>query len=132
MAEKRSKKSKLFDKSKQYTRKLKLSEIQEIALYLVVVKREFEQHAIDAIKDNRGTVISRSRGKGVSRTGLLSGIGAGLSDVVCIFAIARTEEIQNLALEVARVLDLEKPGVGKAMVIDVDGYMGAKAPMVGL
>ena len=133
MAEKKSKSvSSMFSKGKELSRKLKLSEIQEMGMCLIIVKRELESHALDVVKDNRGVVISRHRGKGISRTGLMSNIGAGLTDVVVIWSIARVEEIYTLAKEVGRVLDLEKPGNGKAMVIDVDGYMGAKAKLIGL
>ena len=131
MAEKKSKSvSSIFSKGKQLSRKLKLSEIQELGMCLIIVKRELEPHAIDVVKDNRGIVLSRQRGKGVSRTGIMSSIGAGLTDVVVIWAMARVEEIYDLVNEIGRVLDLEKPGNGKAMVIDVDGYMGAKAPFI--
>ena len=120
----------LFKKQQEFSRKLKLSEIQELSMCLIIVKRELEKHAIDVIRDNRGIVLSRSRGKGVSRRSIFSGLGAGQTDCVCIFAMARVEEIKTLIDEVARVLDLEKPGNGKAMVLEIEGYMGAKAPFI--
>ena len=50
-----------------FKRKLKLSEIQELAFVIVVIKRDNEKYAVEIIKKNNGIVLSRSRGKGVSR-----------------------------------------------------------------
>ena len=113
-----------------FKRKLKLSEIQELAFVIVVIKRDNEKYAVEIIKKNNGIVLSRSRGKGVSRLSPLNSIGAFTMDVNVVFACVRVEDVQVLMEELEFKLKLEMAGNGRAMVVDVDGYMGAKAPFV--
>ena len=57
----KQKTKKKIQPNKAYSRKLKLNEIQELVMIIVVVKRENERFAVEVIKENRGIVISRSR-----------------------------------------------------------------------
>lgn len=129
MAEKEKKKLSIRPK-KVYTRKLKLSEITELSIAVFIVPRENETKVCSLIEQNRGVVLSKFKGKGLSRASVLTGIGAFLDDVSVVFSMARVEEVKDLVTNVSYVLNLDKPGNGKAFVIDVDGYMGAKAPFI--
>ena len=116
--------------NKAYSRKLKLSEIQELSLVIVIVKRELEMMAVEVIKQNRGIVLSRARGKGISKLSALNSIGAFTNDMNVIFAMVRVEEEAQLIAEIEFKLKLEVPGNGRAIIVPIDGYMGAKAPFV--
>ena len=129
-AKKVPKNLKSVKKSQKYTRKPKLSEINELSIYVCILPRENEKLAVDIIKDNKGIILSRHKGKGVSRSGILSGIGAYSSNISCIFSMARDEEVLDIVDAMNKSFDFDTPGNGKAFIIDVMGYMGAKAPFL--
>ncbi len=116
--------------SMAYSRKLRLSEIQELVMVIVIVKRENERFALETIKKNKGIVLSRSRGKGVSRLSVLNSIGAFMTDLNVVFAMVRREEEKQMIESLEKDLKLEVPGNGRAITVPIDGYMGAKAPFV--
>ena len=120
-------KKKKIDSGQVYKRKLKLSEIDELSLLVSIVNREEENRLVDYIKANRGVVLSRHKGKGVSRASMFSGIGAYSENISCVISVARNEEIRDLAYGVSQAFDLGTPGKGKSFVIESIGYMGAKA-----
>ncbi|MBQ9790623.1 MAG: hypothetical protein IJW24_03410 [Clostridia bacterium] len=126
----KQKTKKKIQPNKAYSRKLKLNEIQELVMIIVVVKRENERFAVEVIKENRGIVLSRSRGKGLSRLSALNSIGAFVSDVSVVFGMVRVEDAEKAMDEISFKLKLEMPGNGRAMIVPIDGYMGAKAPFV--
>ena len=117
-------------KKKAYSRKPKLNEINELSIFVVIIPRDMEDEAVDIIKENKGIILSRCKGKGISRAGVLSGIGAYSKNISCIFSMVREEEAIELADAVTDRFDLDVPGNGKAFIINSLGYMGAKAPFV--
>ena len=121
---------KKIKKNVTYNRKPKLNEINELSIFTLIINREFEQEAVDFICENKGIILSRCKGKGISRAGLLSGVGAYSSPVTCIFSMVRKEEAEMLADSVADRFDLHIAGNGKSFIIDSLGYMGAKAPFI--
>ena len=119
-----------FQKKVSLTRRPKLSEINELSIFVVIIDREFEREAVDFIKENKGIILSRCKGKGISRAGILSALGAYSKDITCIISMVREEESIDLADSVTDRFDLNTPGNGKAFIINSLGYMGAKAPFV--
>ena len=121
---------KKIKKNTAYSRKPKLNEINELSMYFLIINRDFEQEAVDFIRENKGVVLSRCKGKGISRTGLLSAVGAYSTPVSCIISMIRSEEAESLADTVADRFDLHISGNGKSFIIDSLGYTGAKAPFI--
>ena len=125
-----NKKRASFKVKKVYSRKPKLSEINELNVMVVIVPREKEPHITEYILDNGGVILSKNRAKGVSRSNIFSGIGANETSVSVIFAIARSEDASTIITSLSDIFRLDIPGNGKAFMVDVLGYMGAKAPFI--
>lgn len=119
-----------FKEKKVYSRKLKLSEINELKMLVIIVPREKEQKASDYVSKRGAIVLSKNRAKGVSRANIFSGIGANDVPVSVLFVAVRSEDAPKLILELADDFRLDIPGNGKAFLIDILGYMGAKAPFI--
>ena len=60
----------------------------------------------------------------------MNSIGAFVSDVSVVFGMVRVEDAEKAMDEISFKLKLEMPGNGRAMIVPIDGYMGAKAPFV--
>lgn len=75
-------------------------------------------------------ILSKNRAKGVSRSTIFSGIGVSETPVTCLFSMARQEDAPKLIVSLSNDFRLDIPGNGKAFLIDVLGYMGAKAPFI--
>ena len=107
--------------------KLKPEDIDELKIILLIVSSEKSNFACDVIKMHGGVVLSKQKAKGLSRYSLFTSIGAFTKDCTVVLAGARKEDVEYIMTNLTVALNLEKPGVGKAMVVDVLGYMGAKA-----
>lgn len=107
-----------------------LSEINELVMCMFIVKREIEKGVCDCIAMADGVVIDVSRGKGVSRYSVFEAFGVGSSDISLIISQARKEDAEDLIKAVATEFKFNVPGNGKGFAINVEGYMGAKAPFV--
>lgn len=130
ISKKTTKKKASFKLKKVYARKPKLSEINMLNILVVVVPREKEVKASNYIVERGGVILSKNRAKGVSRSSIFSGIGANETPVSCLFAMARSEDAPELIVNLSNDFRLDIPGNGKAFLIDVLGYMGAKAPFI--
>ena len=119
-----------FAEKKEYRRKIKLNEINYLDIVCVIVPRDKNDKVIQYIECKGGVVIFRSRAKGVSRANLFSGLGINDVPVSVIFSMARREESVKLITGLSEKFRLDIPGNGKAFMIDVLGYMGAKAPFI--
>ena len=119
-----------FKEKKVYMRKPKLSEINELKIVVVIVPRDHEMKLATYISDRGGVILSKNRAKGISRASLFSGVGANEVPVSVIFSAVRGEDSENLITKLSNDFRLDIPGNGKAFMIDVLGYMGAKAPFI--
>ena len=120
----------VFTEKKEYRRKLKLNEINNLNMIVVVVPREKGDKVVEYIENNGGVIISKNRAKGISRASIFSGIGMNEVQVSVIFSMARSEDAEKLIFKTSEKFRLDIPGNGKAFMIDVLGYMGAKAPFI--
>ncbi len=110
--------------------RLLLSEINELVMCMFIVKREIEKSVCDKIAACDGVVINVSRGKGVSRYSVFEAFGVGSSDISLVISQARKEDAEDLIKAVASEFKFNIPGNGKGFALNVEGYMGAKAPFI--
>lgn len=92
-----------------------------------IISREIEQKVKERVEELQAKVVSIVRGNGISRFSLFSSLKIGTKDMSVIFAISRVEDVKKVMRTVAIDFSLAKPGNGKSFVIDIDGYLGAKA-----
>ena len=119
-----------FKEKKVYSRKLKLSEINNLSMLVVIVPREKESEVSEYIALRGGIILSKNRAKGVSRATIFSGVGASVVPVSVLFTAARSEDAPQIITSLSEHFRLDIPGNGKAFMIDILGYMGAKAPFI--
>jgi len=119
-----------FKEKRVFSRKPKLSEINMLNIIVVIVPREKESLVCNYAVDLGAVVLSKNRAKGVSRSNIFSGIGANETPVSVVFLTARSEESPMIITSLSEKFRLDIPGNGKAFMIDVLGYMGAKAPFI--
>lgn len=102
----------------------KLEEIDMVKFMTFVVMPELEERVKLRIGSLGGRVLSVHRALGVSGTSILA-FNEEVPQFV-IFATARSEDAQNILLAIATEFNFQLPKTGKAWLIDVEGYMGAK------
>ena len=116
------------DKKKpQIVKAKKLSSINELCLGVFIIDREEETHLREFVKNMGARVVSSFRGKGVSRNSVFQSIRVGTKDVTVVLVACPSEDIENLMKKVTLEFELDIPGNGKGIAIDIDGYLGAKA-----
>lgn len=109
---------------------LKISEIEDLSICVFIVKRNLEERLRSSIIENDGKILSITYGTGISRTSLLSSLKVGSDDVVVFFVTIRVEDVHKFMRIISKEFELAVPGNGKGFVLDVDGYLGAKALFV--
>lgn len=67
---------------------------------------------------------------GVSRSSILDMISGYSYDMFFVFTMCPKEITDIYMLQICKQFELNKKGNGKAFVVDVLGYMGAKGPFV--
>ena len=110
--------------------KLSLSEINELVMCMLIVKREIEKQVVKKVEEVGGIVVSISRGKGVSRYSIFEAFGVGSSDISLVISQARKEDAEDVIRAVSNEFKFNVPGNGKGFALNVDGYMGARAPFM--
>lgn len=116
---------------KTIKKQIKLSEINELSMCVFIVNREYENQIKTRLHSLDARVVSIIRGVGVSRYSMFSSLKVGTSDMVVILAITRIEDTKKVMKTISIEFSLAKPGNGKSFVVDVDGYLGAKAKFMG-
>ena len=107
----------------QKSRRLRLSEINELSLSIFIIKRGAE--------DELGAkILSITRGVGVSRRIVFESLRMGTDDVSVFFTTSRIEDVRGIMEKISAEFELTKPGNGKGFCVDIDGYLGAKALFV--
>ena len=115
---------------KQKKRKPKLSEINELSLSIFIIKRVEENRLKERIKQLEGEIVSITRGIGVSRATVFESLKIGTEDVSVFFVLSRIEDVRDFMQTITEEFNLCVPGNGKGFVIDIDGYLGAKAVFI--
>lgn len=117
-----------MEKSKaKKTKHITLSQIDELSMCVFIINREFEQKVKKRLDELQAKTVSIVRGVGISRYSMFSSLKVGTNDMSVIFAIARKEDVQKIMRTIAIEFSIALPGNGKSFVIDIDGYLGAKA-----
>ena len=119
-----------FKLKKNNKRKLKLSEINELALSVLIIKRANEDKLRNRIKELDGEIVSITRGIGISRSTVFESLKLGTDDVSVFFVVSRVEDVRDFMQTITEEFEFCVPGNGKGFTIDVDGYLGAKAVFI--
>ena len=112
------------------SQKLYPSQINELSICCFVVKSQNLDDILSFIVNNGGRVVSAVLCSGVSRNLLINSISGYSNDSYFVVAICQKEITDIFMLNICREFDFNKKGRGKAFVLDVLGYMGAKGPFV--
>ena len=104
-------------------------QINELAMCCFIMKRDKLDDLHEFIINNGGRVVSAVASKGFSRASIFDVFGESY-ETYTVFAICQKEIVDIFMLNVCREFKLNKKGRGKAFVLDVLGYMGAKGPFV--
>ena len=115
---------------KKVKKTLKISQINELTMCMFIVNRNIEKDVCSCILAEDGIVLNVSRGKGVSRYSVLEAFGVGCNEISLIVSQARREDAEDLIKHVSSKFKFNVPGNGKGFAINIEGYMGAKAPFV--
>ena len=112
------------------SQKLYPSQINELSICCFVIKSQNLDDILSFIVNNGGRVVSAVLCSGVSRNLLINSISGYSNDSYFVVAICQKEITDIFMLNICREFDFNKKGRGKAFVLDVLGYMGAKGPFV--
>lgn len=107
--------------------KPKLNEINELSMSVFIINKQEELRLLKRLKELGSKVLSITRGIGVSRNSIFESLKIGTTDVSVFFAMSRIEDVRDVMQKITEEFDLTVPGKGKGFVIDIDGYLGAKA-----
>ncbi len=121
------------NKDKKYvivSQRLHPTQINELSLCCIVISQEKLDDMLSFVVNNGGRIVSAVQASGVSRSMFANALNGFVIDSYCIFAICQKEITDILMTNIAREFELNKKGNGKAFVIDILGYMGAKGPFV--
>ena len=121
---------KSVDKKNKRVHKLSLSEIENLSLCVFIVKKNVEQKLKASIIENEGKILSITYGTGISRSSIFNSLNVGAEEMSVFFVTIRVEDVRKFMRTISKEFELAVPGNGKGFVLDVDGYLGAKALFV--
>ena len=111
------------------SQRLHPTQISELSICCFVAGNSIVDDMLSFIVNNGGRVVAAVPGSGISRNSFLESF-QGYSDAYLIIAMCQKEITDIFMLNIAKEFNLHKRGKGKAFVLDVLGYMGAKGPFV--
>ena len=106
------------------------TQIEELSMFCVIIKQNKLDDLFSFIVDNGGRVISAVPAYGVGKNTIVDFVSGNSSDSYVVFSACQKEIVDILMLDLCRNFEFNKKNNGKAFVIDVLGYMGAKGPFV--
>lgn len=106
------------------------SQINELSMCCFVVKKENLDDLFAFIVNNGGRVLSAIECVGQSRSELVQAFDGFVPNNYFVLAMCQKEITDIFMLNVVKEFELNKKGNGKAFVIDILGYLGAKGPFV--
>ncbi len=112
------------------SQKLYPSQIDELSICCFLVKKERLDDTLSFIVNNGGRVISAVACSGISKKTIIESINGFEQNCYFIFAECQKEITEVFMQTICKELEFYKRGQGKAFVLDVLGYMGAKGPFV--
>lgn len=120
-------------KDKKYvivSRTLYPSQINELSICAFVIKKQKLDDLLEFIVNNGGRVVSAVPCAGVSRNEIVDAINGYSFGFYFVLAMCQKEITDIFMMNVVKELEINKHTNGKAFVLDVLGYMGAKGPFV--
>ena len=106
------------------------NQIGELSMFCVSIKENKLDELFEFIVNNGGRVITAIPCAGVSRNSLDTIVDGYKKEFYFVQAVCQKEIVDILMLSLCREFKMYEKGNGKAFVIDILGYMGAKGPFV--
>ena len=106
------------------------TQIEELSMFCVIIKQNKLDDVFSFIVDNGGRVISAIPAYGVGKNTIVDFVSGNSNDSYVVLSMCQKEIVDILMLNLCRKFEFNKSNTGKAFVIDVLGYMGAKGPFV--
>lgn len=123
-------KSKVSKKSVIVPQRFHPTQIGELSMFCVSIKENKLDELFEFIVNNGGRVISAVPCAGISHNSFETVIDGYKKDFYFVMSVCQKEIVDVLMLDLCRTFEIKKNGNGKAFVLDVLGYMGAKGPFV--
>lgn len=120
-------------KSKKYVivpQRFHPTQIGELSMFCVIIREDKLDDLFEFIVDNGGRVISAIPCEGSSHRTLDNLFDGFSKNFYLVVSTCQVEIVDVLMLNLCREFEINKVGNGKAFVVDVLGYMGAKGPFV--
>lgn len=120
-------------KSKKYVivpQRFHPTQIGELSMFCVIIHEDKLDDLFEFIVDNGGRVISAIPCEGSSHRTLDNLFDGFSRNFYLVVSTCQVEIVDVLMLNLCREFEINKVGNGKAFVVDVLGYMGAKGPFV--
>lgn len=120
-------------KSKKYVivpQRFHPNQIGELSMFCVIIREDRLDELFEFIVNNGGRVISAIPCEGSSHKTLDNLFDGFVKNYYLVVSTCQVEIVDVLMLNLCREFEINKVGNGKAFVIDVLGYMGAKGPFV--
>lgn len=122
------------DKSKKkyviVSQKLYPQQISELSMCCFFVKEKQLDNLLEFIVNNGGRVVAAISSTAVSKNAIIDFFDGYNTNSFVVFAMCQKEIVDIFMLNICRELNVSKKGNGKAFIIDILGYMGAKGPFV--
>lgn len=112
------------------SQRLHPNQINELSICCFVVPEQKLDDLLNFIVNNGGRVLSAVQACGVSRLSFAESFIGFTYDDYCVFAVCQKEITDIFMLNISKQFNFKQKGNGKAFVLDVLGYMGAKGPFV--
>lgn len=94
------------------------------------IKQNKLDDLLSFIVNNGGRVVSAVASTGVSKNAVIDFFDGYNPNGFFVLAMCQKEIADIFMLNICRELEFTKHGNGKAFIVDVLGYMGAKGPFV--
>lgn len=112
------------------SQKLYPTQINELALCCFIIKRDLLDELHEFVVNNGGRVVSAIPSRGVSRTKFFDMLSGDTYETYTVLCMCQKEIADIFMINICREFKFNKKGKGKAFVVDILGYMGAKGPFV--
>ena len=120
-------------KSKKYVivpQRFHPNQIGELSMFCVSIKENKLDELFEFIVNNGGRVVSAIPCAGVSHNSIDMLVDGYKKEFYFVQSVCQKEIVDVLMMSLCREFKFNEKGNGKAFVIDVLGYMGAKGPFV--
>ena len=112
------------------SQKLSPNQIGELAMCCFIIKKDLLDQLHQFVVNNGGRILSAISSKGISRGDFLEMINGEAFETYTVLCTCQKEIADIFMINICREFKFNKRGHGKAFVIDILGYMGAKGPFV--